>query len=99
MPPAGMAASAIVVACGGSLRSFTFHIRARTGARSVSRYFNDRAAGSRCRGVSEARDGRTRTVAVRASARRRSVTIHSAGRVTAHLTNTFSFRARPRFTG
>ncbi len=89
---------AIVVACGGPLRTFTFHIRARTGARSVSRYFNDLAAGSRCR-VSEARDGRTRTVAVRASARRRTVTIRSAGRVTARLTNTFSFRARPRFTG
>ena len=89
---------AIVVACGGPLHTFAFLIRARTGAGSMSRYFDDLPAGSRCT-VNEAKDGHTRAVAVRASATRKRVTVRSAGGVTARLTDRFSFRAKPLFTG
>jgi hypothetical protein len=86
---------AIVVTCGGPLRAFAFRIRAHTAARSVTRYFNDLPARSRCT-VREARDGHTRTVPVVASGRDK-VTIRANRSATIHLTDTFL--RRPRFTG
>ena len=64
---------AILVACGGPLRTFAFHIGAHTVAGSVSRYFADLRARSRCV-VTETVDGHTRAVAVAARSHR-TVTI------------------------
>ena len=88
---------AILVACGGPLRTFAFLIRAHTGAGSVSRYFADLRARSRCV-VTETVDGHTRAVAVSGVARR-TVTVRPNGNVTAHLVDRFSLATAPRFTG
>ena len=85
---------AILVACGGPLQAFAFHISAHVGG-SVSRYFNGIPAGSRCT-VTETANGHTGTVAVVASGGHKKVTIRANGRATAHLTDTFSRRRPPR---
>ncbi|MBV9809742.1 MAG: thioester domain-containing protein [Solirubrobacterales bacterium] len=83
---------AIQVACGGPLNDFMFLIPARIGPGSVSRVFDGLPAGSRCT-VTEVGDGHTRTVAVVASPRRKTVTIRASGTVTAHLTDTYHSKA------
>ncbi len=83
---------AILVACGGPIRVFAFRIPAHTGPGSVSRVFSGLRAGSRCT-ITEIEDGHTSTVAVAASAKHRTVTIHANRTATAHLTDTFSRRA------
>ena len=85
---------AILVACGGPFHAYAFHIRAHV-AGSVSRYFNGLRAGSRCT-VIEAANGHTARVAVVAKGSRKKVTIHANRRATAHLTDTFRPRARPK---
>ena len=80
---------AILVACGDRLHTYAFLIPAHTGPGSVSRYFPDLPAGSRCT-VTETSDGHTATVRVVATARRKTVTIHANRRATVHLTDTFS---------
>jgi hypothetical protein len=86
---------AILVACGGPVRVFAFLIPRRTRAGSVSRYFPGLRAGSRCI-VAEVAIGRTRTVTVVAIGRRKRVTIRANRSATAHLTDTFITRPRPK---
>ena len=88
---------AILVACGGPLRTFAFHIGAHTVAGSVSRYFPDLRARSRCV-VTETVDGHTHAVAVAARSHR-TVTIRANRSVTAHLIDRFSAATVPQFTG
>ena len=88
---------AILVACGGPLRTFAFRIGAHTVAGSVSRYFAGLRARSRCV-VTETVDGHTRAVAVAARSRR-TVTIRANRSVTAHLIDRFSAATVPQFTG
>jgi hypothetical protein len=88
---------AILVACGGPLRTFAIHIQAHTVAGSVSRRFADVRARSRCV-VTETVDGHTRGVIVAARSRR-TVIIRPNGSVTAHLVDWFYVAAVPRFTG
>ena len=92
----------LLVACGSPLRAYAFHIRAHV-AGPVSRYFNGLGAGSRC-AVIEAGNGHTARVSVVAKGNRKRVSIHANRRATAHLTDTFRPRARPKppppsFTG
>ena len=88
---------AILVACGGPLRTYAFHIEAHTVAGSVSRNFADLRARSRCV-VTETVDGHTHAVAV-AARRHRTVTIRANRSVTAHLVDRFSVATVPHFTG
>ncbi len=88
---------AILVACGGPLRTFAFLIGAHTVAGSVSRQFPDLRARSRCV-VTETVDGHTRAVAVAAQSHR-TVTIRANRSVTAHLIDRFSAATAPQFTG
>ena len=82
---------AILVACGGPLNAFAFHIQGRiTGP--VSRYFNGLPAGSRCTEI-ETTDGHTATVAVAARGSHKTVTIHANRRATVHLTDRFAVKA------
>ena len=83
----------ILVACGGLLHTYAFLIPARTGPGSVSRFFPDLPAGSRCT-VTETTNGHTSTVAVAATGKRNKVTIHAKRTATVHLTDTF-FGVRP----
>ena len=85
---------AILVACGGPFHAYAFHIRAHV-AGSVSRYFNGLGAGSRC-AVIEAANGHNGRVAVVAKGNHKKVTIRANRRATAHLTDTFRPRARPK---
>ena len=88
---------AILVACGGPLRTFAFHIGAHTVAGSVSRYFPDLRSRSRCV-VTETVDGHTHAVAVAARSHT-TVTIRANRSVTAHLIDRFSAATVPQFTG
>ena len=92
---------AILVACGGPLHAYAFHIRAHV-AGSASRYFNGLGAGSRC-AVIETANGHTGRVAVIAKGGRKNVTIRANRRATVHLTDTFRPRLpkppAPRVTG
>jgi Domain of unknown function (DUF5979)/Thioester domain len=78
----------ILVDCGGPLHTYAFLIPAHTGPGSVSRYYPDLPAGSRCT-VTETTDGHTSTVAVAATGKGRKVTIHANRTATVHLTDTF----------
>ncbi len=78
----------ILVVCGGPIHTYAFRIRAHTGPGSVSRYYPDLPAGSRCT-VTETTDGHTSTVAVTATAKGKKVTIHANRTATVHLTDTF----------
>ena len=88
---------AILVACGGPLRTFAFRIAGHTAAGSRSRHFAALRAGSRCL-VTETVDGHTRAVAV-AARRQRRVIIRANGGVTARLIDRFFVATAPRFTG
>jgi hypothetical protein len=88
---------AILVACGGPLRTFAFQIGGHTLAGSLSRYFPDLRSPSRCN-VTETVDGGTPEVAVAAQSHR-TVTIRANGTVTAHLVDRFSLASTPQFTG
>ncbi|MGA8719162.1 MAG: thioester domain-containing protein [Solirubrobacteraceae bacterium] len=78
----------ILVDCGGPIHTYAFRIPAHTGPASVSRYYPDLPAGSRCT-VTETTDGRTSTVAVTATGKSKKVTIHANRTATVHLTDTF----------
>ena len=86
---------AILVACGGPLSNFAFLIPAHTGAGSVSRHLDGLEAGSRCT-VIEVVDGHTHAVAVVATGRRQKVTISANRSATAHLTDAFITKTRPK---
>ena len=92
---------AILVACGGPLHAFAFHIRGPRYRFCVA-HFNGLPAGSRCT-VIEVANGHTARVAVVAMGRRQKVTIRANRRATAHLTDTFRPRLPkpppPRVTG
>ena len=78
----------ILVDCGGPLRTYAFRIPAHNSPGSVSRYYPDLPAGSRCT-VTETTDGHTSTVAVAATGKGKKVTIHANRTATVHLTDTF----------
>jgi hypothetical protein len=78
----------IVVVCGGQLDTYAFRIPAHAGPGSVSRYYPELPAGSRCT-VTENTDGHTSTAAVAATAKGKKVTIHANRTATVHLTDTF----------
>ncbi len=82
---------AILVACGGPLHAYVFHIRAHVTG-SKSRYFSRLPAGSRCT-VTETAKGGTPTATVVATGGHTKVTIRAKGKATAHLTDTFSRKA------
>jgi hypothetical protein len=86
---------AILVACSGPLNDFDFLIPPDTAAGPVSRRFAGLAAGSRCT-VIEVVDGHTHTVAVVATGARKKVTIPANRSATAHLTDTFITKPRPK---
>ena len=83
------------MACGGPLNNFAFLIPAHTGAGSVSRHLDGLEAGSRYT-VIEVVDGHTHAVAVVATGRRQKVTISANRNATAHLTDAFITKLRPR---
>jgi hypothetical protein len=83
---------AILVACGGPLHNYAFLIPAHTRAGSISRYFPDLPAGSRCT-VIETRTGRTAAAHVITGRRSKTVTLPASGTITAHLTDVFSSAA------
>ena len=78
----------ILVDCGSPLYTYAFLIPAHTGPGSVSRYYPDLPAESRCT-VTETTDGHTATVAVGATGRHHKVTIAADSEVTVHITDTF----------
>jgi hypothetical protein len=79
---------AILVACGDSFHTYAFHIPAHTRAGSVSRYFPDIPAGSRCT-VTETVNGHTSAVEAVTAGGRKTVTIGADRTTTVHLTDTF----------
>ena len=85
---------AILVACGGPLHAYAFHIRAHVTG-SMSRYFSRLPAGSRCT-VTETTNGHTHTVGVVATGKHKKTTIRAKRIATTHLTDTFSRRPPPR---
>ena len=85
---------AILVACGGPLHAYAFHIPAHATG-SKSRYFSSIPAGSRCT-VSETANGHTHRVRVVATTKHKKTTISPNRTATTHLTDTFSRRRPPR---
>ena len=81
----------ILVACGSPSHTYAFLIAAHTGPGSVTRFFPDLPAGSRCT-VTETTDGHTATVTVVARGKHKKVTIHAIRTTTIHFTDTFSSR-------
>ena len=92
---------AFLAACGGPLHTYVFRIRARTAARSASRYFNGLPAGAQCT-VTEVEVGRTSNVRVVAIGRRQRVTIRPNGTSSVRIRDTFRRIVKlplPRVTG
>ena len=85
---------AILVACGGPLHAYAFHIPAHVTG-SKSRHFSRLPAGSRCT-VTETANGHTRTVGVVATGKHKKTTIRPKRSATTHLTDTFLPRAKPK---
>ena len=83
----GHGSISILVACGGPLHAYVFHIRAHATG-SKSRSFTRLPAGSRCT-VTETAAGGTGTAGVVATGSHTKATIRANRRATVHLTDTF----------
>ena len=79
---------AILVACGDPVHTYASVIPAHTRPGSVSRFFPDLPAGSRCT-VTETANGHTSTVEAVTARGRKTVTIAADRTTTVHLTDTF----------
>ena len=79
---------AILVACGDPVHTYAFLIPAHTRPGSVSRFFPDLPAGSRC-AVTETANGHTSMVQAVTPRGRKTVTIGANRTATVHLTDTF----------
>ncbi len=79
---------AILVACGGPLRTYAVLIHAHGAAGTVSRFFPDIASGSRCT-VTETANGHTNSVEAVTAGVRKTVTIGANRTTTVRLTDTF----------